>query len=491
MLDSLLMIPVPRARTRPSESIWTWAAAILLAAFFLATSLFIASRRLFWFDEILTVLFARSPSVHSLWQALLGGGDQSPFPFFLAVRASEWIFGRGELAARIPSAVALAVGLLLTFDCTRRFTNGLYGLMAQALLTCSFLPFYGYEARPYGLFFMFSALLLWFWLRVGETSKRAAVAFGALVCAATMVHFYLIFCLIPYATYELLQWRRPSLKLIAGAIGEGLGLALLSPQLLAGRGVVMHGSWWIRPNLANLEDIFGKFFPYGLFLLALVMLLTAVVNPRKSLAPLPMPDAERLGWFFLLIPFAGYVVAIAVTKSFLDRYFIGALPGVAVALASLLHRHFGEKRFISGAILIFFTAIGVAHQASKVRNPELIQSYGDQQRDTKQLIQWENTFNQEGKRYTAVHRGRLVWLEAWYYSKHPERYYAISEPGTACWTLQSAFPTVQCWTPDDLKRHARETAVVLSDLGNLQDLKDAGFTVSVRAGYPVEIFYLE
>src|SRR5215471_605010 len=171
---------------------WSRVAAVLLAVFFLGTSLYIASKRLFWYDEIYTVVLSRLPDLSTIWSALLAGADHVPIPGLILVRLSELLFGQGEFAARLPSVLALAAGMLVTFDCVRRLTDGLHGLIAEAVLACSFLPFYGYEARMYAVYFLFSALPLWLWLHTAEASRPAAGAFGAVFMIATLVHYYAI-----------------------------------------------------------------------------------------------------------------------------------------------------------------------------------------------------------------------------------------------------------------------------------------------------------
>src|SRR5208337_2782871 len=99
-------------------------------------------------------------------------------------------FGYGEVAMRLPSAIAMVVGLLITFDCARRLTDGLHGLIALSLLTCALLPYYGYEARPYAFYFMFSALALWVWTSTCDDSKLSALCFGAVLCLAVTMHYY-------------------------------------------------------------------------------------------------------------------------------------------------------------------------------------------------------------------------------------------------------------------------------------------------------------
>jgi hypothetical protein len=81
----------------------------------------------------------------------------------------------------------MVIGLLLTFDCARRFTDGLHGLIALASLTCSFLPYYGYEARSYAIYFMLASLWLWLWA-CGPNDKWSAMTFGVVLFLAVTIH---------------------------------------------------------------------------------------------------------------------------------------------------------------------------------------------------------------------------------------------------------------------------------------------------------------
>lgn len=469
---------------------WSCTGAALLALCFFGSSLYIASKRLFWFDEIATVLVARLPSVPTMWDALVGGADLLPLPYYLLVRFSETMFGRGELAARLPSLVAVTIGLLVTFDSARRITNGLHGLIAQTLLMCSFLPFYGYEARPYGILFMFSALLIWSWLSGDRATVRTAAASGLTMFTATLFHYYAILCLVPLAAHDALHLRRPSRSLLATCLGSGFALILLFPQVLVGHHTGGSGNFWARPSLSKLQYIVPDFFPTGMFLASLVILLVVVARHQSAVAP--PSDAERLGWYFLLIPFAGYILAVFVTGAFYNRYMIGTLPGVAVAFACLMQRYFGNYRLVPCGVVVLFAAFGIVHLFSKVRNPDRIESFGDQQRATRELIAWENRFLQDGKPYTAVAVGNLVWLEAWFYSRHPERYIAVLERSDSAWALGRYYPLMRFWTLNDLKRHARECAIALSIPGGLQSINDSdNISVTLRMEEPVKIYYVK
>jgi hypothetical protein len=74
---------------------WSWLAASLPGAVFLAAIMYIASKRLFCHDEIDTVLAARLPTLSSIWMALIGA-ILLPVACYVILRASKGLFGPGE-----------------------------------------------------------------------------------------------------------------------------------------------------------------------------------------------------------------------------------------------------------------------------------------------------------------------------------------------------------------------------------------------------------
>ena len=155
------------AASKPSAATlnrWSFAGTLLLAAYFLVTSIYISGHRLFWYDEVFTTLTTRMPDWHTIWRALVeDNSDPSPLGFFVVARTFDKLFGPSEIGIRLPSALAMVAGMLLTYDCARRLTDRLHGLIAMAVLTCSYLTYYGYEGRCYALLFLFAAAALWAW----------------------------------------------------------------------------------------------------------------------------------------------------------------------------------------------------------------------------------------------------------------------------------------------------------------------------------------
>src|SRR5271165_1732531 len=98
------------AETDPAildSGIVSFCAAAMLAAFYLATSIYIGSHRLFWYDEIVTVHIAGLPYLATILDALSHGADGMPPGYYILATTTQNLLGSSEVAARLPSALAM------------------------------------------------------------------------------------------------------------------------------------------------------------------------------------------------------------------------------------------------------------------------------------------------------------------------------------------------------------------------------------------------
>jgi len=484
--------PENAARRQPGNR-----TACLVALFYLATSLYIAAHRLFWYDEIFTATISRLPNWPTIWDAMAHYADLQPPTYYMIVSIFDHLLGPGEIAARIPSALSLAVGLLIVFDCTRRMADGLHGLMAIALLGCSLLPYYGYEARPYGMYFMFAASSLWIWIHTPSRSKLSAVLFGGSVFCAVGSHYYAALCLVPYAAWEIATWRpwrTPSAKMIAGCVGVLCAGALFYRQILGARAA--SARFWAPASFSVLRGMLTEFFPSGLFILALIMVWIALTGSRKESSIPPMSAGERVGWLFLLIPISGYVAAVTITNGFYYRYFMGLLSGLAVGFSCLLWRHFRNSRRVSAGILLFLSFTAIWRQLVVAQHPDRIDPFGGQQSKTKRIVQIEEGIRNDGKQFFVMDPQQILGLEAHYYSKHPAQYLWLDDGGKLNATARNLmslgrYSRLTFWNVEDLKEHARRAVLIDPSARALDAMKQAGFAIRIRHEKPFKIIYLE
>ena len=489
--------------TRRTEG-WALLAAAVLATFYLATCLYISSQRLLWFDEVFTVHIARLPNWSTILAALSHGADSLPPLYYLVVRAFGKLFGYSEVAVRLPSTLAMVATLLIVFDCARRLTDGLHGLIALALAAGP-LAGEGFEARSYAIYVMFAALALWVWTYARTSAKWSAILFGTVLFLGVSFHYYAALLLVPFALWELSRWKPwqpPSPKLIAGIVGVLLPAALLSHFILSYSRRFATG-FWSRPSLSELMDIYSHIFVGGLFLLALCMVWIVFANRNdKSIVLQPMQSGEAIGWLFLCIPLAGFVAAELKTNAFAVRYFLGVVPGVAVAVSYCIWRHFRSAPLVSLGIFLLLATWGIGKQSQLVRHWGSVESPG-----TRAYLKLEDTLRADGKQ-SFVFTDPFLFLEAQYYSKYPNDCILLLPPdferkGASGGSVPdpymhqrvelilSHYDPLQIWQAGQLREHAREIALVKPTPEVLDAMKRAGLNIQVRSSQPVPVVYLQ
>ena len=285
------------------------------------------------------------------------------------------------------------------------------------------------------------------------------------------MHYYAVLCLVPFVVWEVSNWRPwhlPSPKMMGGLLGMLCAVALLWMPLQGGRGMYPP-NYWTRPSPDLLREIFPGLFPDGLFLLAVVVVWIALVGKDRVIPLQPMQSGERIGSFFFLIPLAGYLLG-EISHVFGLRYFIGTLPGIAVAFSCCLWRHFHRAWRVSLGVFLILASWGVAKQVTAARDPNRFY-YSP----IRQILSMENPLRNDGKQFFAV-CNQARYLEALHYSKHPEEYVLLASLDAGnlneITTLAHYYP-MRFWTLGDLKKHARETALIAPLPGNLDTLKTA------------------
>jgi hypothetical protein len=463
---------------------WYWSLSLLLAGFYVGTSLYISFHRPLWYDEIFTAFTSRMPNVRTIWQSLSETVQQLPPLYFLITRIFDQMFRHADIGIRVPSALALGTGLLITFDIARRLTDGLYGLIAMSFLTTSFVTNYGYEARPYALYFMLAAIALWLWVFTKDDSKTAAVAFGVVFLIGVAIHYYFLLCLAPFGILALAERRICHPKVIAAAAGVMCSLAVLYPQIASSYTAAhaIKGSLAL-PSIPRLQEVYLQLFPVAIIPLVLIATGGIAFSRSRERLVTAMNPGERVSWLFLAVPLAGYILAHLVTKVLISRYIIGAVPGIAVAVTCLFWRHCRESGRLSLALLVLFGGFGISQQLrTMIRIPQNLE------KGTRRMLAVEDTLQREGKRYFAVCSG-ILFVEAWHYSKRPDLYAYVRTPGQPSFT--NKYVAQNTISIEEIVAKARQTAVIAAEPAFLETLDRAGLHLKVRFADPLYVVYLE
>jgi len=466
----------------------------------LLSSLWIAYHRTGWYDEILVLTIARLPGSGAILHAISASASSLPPLYFLIVRLFDQILGPNDGAARIPSALAIAAGMMVTFGCARRFTDNVNALAGMAMLTCSFLPYYGYEARPYALCFLLSAIALWLWSHPRSEETWIAALFGLTFFLAFCLHYYTALNLLPFAVFEISMWRRlqrPSSRLMAGGVGVLAGAVVCAPFMSAAHRF-SHG-FWSPPSLTLIRGVFTEVFPDVALAAAIVLVGLALVPKRPGAAVPPMFQIERLGWLFLLLPIAGFAIAIAVTNAFVSRYFIGMLPPIAVAFSCALWRRFRGQPSLSAAIALTMLAIGAGQQVRVTLRPDAVKppAKPTSPEILAAMLSMESALLADGKTALVLPAGDTLALEAPYYSTRPGSYVLLLNGSGDLLSRAhqdlARFKPMTLWTVDTLRARAPSAALINPTDGVLAGLAKAGFQLQfIDSRSPsLKIFYMK
>ena len=228
----------------------------LIAVTVLASALRLSTLNLqsFWYDEAFTPVHVLRPS---LWATLHGISrtENTPPLWYILAWADSRVLGTGEIALRLPSALAGIAAVPVAWAIGRELSGSRVAILTATLVAVNPLfVWFSQEARSYGLFILTAALAMLCFLRALREPTRGRVwAFALTGSLALLSHYFAVFLLIPMALWLL--WERSTRKAALPAIAAiaVVGAALV-PLVLAQGG---HNAQWIGewPILQRLQAI--------------------------------------------------------------------------------------------------------------------------------------------------------------------------------------------------------------------------------------------
>jgi len=346
---------------------WPLAALTLLAAALRLSTLGLQS---FWYDEAFTPVHVLHASLASTLSSVAHSENTPPLWYLLAWADSR-VLGDGEVALRLPSALAGIALVPVAWEIGRELAGRRVALASAALIAVNPLfVWYSQEARSYELFALTSALAMLCFVRAERTAPgdpacaRRMAAFAAAGALALLTHYFAVFLLAPMALWLLRPRGRRAAALPAIGALALVGLALV--PLIAAQGG--HGTQWIgRWPLAERIEAIPQYFLTGAsgaplghgveLLVALPLLvgllvgawrlLEAAAAPRRAALLAALPAACGV-----LIP----VILVAFGADYLaPRNLIGAMVPLTVLIAVLMASGAAGR---AGALATVVLAIG-------------------------------------------------------------------------------------------------------------------------------------
>ncbi len=192
---------------------WPLAALTVLAAALRLSTLDLQS---FWYDEAFTPVHVLHASLGATLHAFVHTENNPPL-WYLVVWAWSRLAGTGEVALRLPSALAGIATVPVAWGIGRELAGRRAAALAGAIVAVNpLLVWYSQEARPYAFYVLFAALALLCMLRADrDPTPRRLVLFAVGGALALLSHYFAVFLVVPMALW-LARPRR-------GAVGPGGG----------------------------------------------------------------------------------------------------------------------------------------------------------------------------------------------------------------------------------------------------------------------------
>jgi hypothetical protein len=343
---------------------------------YLVSTSLLASRKLMWYDELLTLYISQLASVSDIWSALLTGADQSPPFFHLINRTSLSLFGVNHLSIRLPEVLGFWMMSLCLFVFVSKRSSALYGFAAMLFPLVTKSYYYAYEARPYGLVLGFSGLALLCWQSAAQGHYRKLSLIGLAVSsgAAVSSHYYAVLLFFAVAVGELVgsfSRRRLDISVWVALACAMTPLLLFLPLIEGGR--TYAAAFWAKPYWGSIPKFYYFLLTPALLPLVAMLIFSAIYSTTHPVSPSrrnqeshPTPPFHDIAaaFGFVAIPVVAVTLAIFVTGAFTDRYALPAVIGFSILLAFATYRLL-DGRAILGAALVFFLCGGFMMQVAR------------------------------------------------------------------------------------------------------------------------------
>ncbi len=188
----------------------------------------------FWIDEVSEARTASLIATHG-WRAIASRDNVSPLSHVILAGVQQ-VFGRSEIAARLPGALAGIILVPVAYALGRRLFSGRVGLLVATLVAISpYAVWFARDARMYSYLSLASALYLWCFVAFVERPTRAsAVGLVSLGIVGLYVHEYFIFVMVASTAWAAWSWIRSNRPRLFALVGmNALSCLAFVPWIVA------------------------------------------------------------------------------------------------------------------------------------------------------------------------------------------------------------------------------------------------------------------
>ena len=218
----------------------------------------------FWYDEAFTPVHVLHPSLSATLSSL-ASYEKTPPLWDIVIWAWSRVFGTGEIAMRLPSALAgiatVPVAWAIGRELGGRVAAGARRVPAFAAAVVALNPlfvWYSQEARAYALFVLLAALTTLCFLRAdAQPTRRRTAAFVAAAALTLLTHYFAVFLVAPMVVWLLRDRRRWPLTLPAAVTLAAVAAALVPLAVhQEGHGLEWIGMWRLASRVITIPQYY-------------------------------------------------------------------------------------------------------------------------------------------------------------------------------------------------------------------------------------------
>jgi len=339
-----------------------------LIAWEVVVLLLLASRKLFWYDELLTLHFSTLQPFSRFWTALQAGADGMPVGYYLIVRLANTLSGNPQVVLRLPSVMGYILALLGVYWFVRKRLSGIASLTAVILIILSPFRTYALEARSYALLVGFLAISAVLWQRIDDKPHLKGLL-ALLLALSVCCHYYGVLAISCFAIAELtwtllsrqIRWKVWAAFLI-GTFPFFLGL----PILLRFRNVFGE-NFWSKPGWSMAVTTYNAYLGLDVEIALVLILFFAVLAAERLLRTLrghteeitrndfSLPEIILIGGF-LFYPAFLVLLTKVLGGGYVFRYGWPAILGMVLGAVYLLRTSWLQswpRQFLAVLLLVF------------------------------------------------------------------------------------------------------------------------------------------
>lgn len=313
---------------------------------FIIFSFCFAAKQSFWADEMWMVGFVSKKNTifDTLWYYLTIEVTNTPLYAFVLY---WWyrICPFGEQYLLIVSQIATIIGILYCVKLGKKIGGYLYASIVATVLLTSGTIFcnVAWELRAYSFLFLFSAMMLYYYYQYKETPETStAIKLGVVMALLVYSHYFggiEIFLLGITDFFGFIKTKNKNYKWM---ISYSIPVITFTPWFIAAmicKTKAITEFWPAIPQLKDIKGIIGYLLDNNSLLISLFAfgIIYVFINYSSTSDSLKNSGFIRmLSAHFIFVVFSVYIYSGVINRKgsiWVDRYFLGFMPYIAIIIA--------------------------------------------------------------------------------------------------------------------------------------------------------------